>query len=70
MKKKKEQTEINPDVIYDQHTKRDDGRCLGCHFSNLNTGLYEYLKERDFLDQLCDEDVEDVPGQEEDSGEF
>ena len=60
MKKKKEQTEINPDVIYDQHTKRDDGRCLGCHCSGFITNeVYNYIREKDFFDLAIEEGYEE-----------
>ena len=41
------------DKIYDKHTKRDDGRCPGCHESDS-----DYVLERDFIDEICGEEDE------------
>ena len=48
------------DKEYDKHTKRDDGRCQGYHSANENTGVYEYLLERDFLDEVIWGDMFEV----------
>lgn len=48
------------DKEYDKHTKRDDGRCQGYHCANENTGVYEYLLERDFLDEVIWGDMFEV----------
>lgn len=53
MRKKKEELD-NPEEVYDRHTQKDDGRCLGCHHSKLH---YEELDELDI--QLADELYQD-----------
>ena len=44
------------DRVYDQHTKRNDGRCQGYHESgNYVNEVYNHILERDFIDELCEE---------------
>lgn len=46
--------------IYDKHTKRDDGRCLGCHSADGDyvPEVYNHVLERDFIDEICEEQDE------------
>jgi len=47
------------DRVYDQHTKRNDGRCQGYHESgNYVNEVYNHILERDFIDELCEEQDE------------
>ena len=48
------------DKIYDKHTKRDDGRCPGCHESDGDyvPEVYNHVLERDFIDEICGEEDE------------
>ena len=48
------------DEVYDKHTKRNDGRCQGCHTSSEDyvPEVYNHVLERDFIDEICEDQDE------------
>lgn len=42
--------------IYNKHVHTNDGRCQGYHDGIITNEVYNHVLERDFIDDICEED--------------